>query len=404
MQEVAKEQFNKPTAMRVFAYNEKMEADTTMTPLDSIKYHRMFLQAGIMAVDPRDGFVKVWVGGINYKYFKYDHVRINRQVGSTFKPFIYATAIQQQGFSPCYQVYDLPVTIGPGDGSFYLQDPWTPNNSDGEYSGAILNLKEGLRRSKNTVSAFLMKQLGNTEPVRDLVHELGISKDAKYPNGRFRVPRAPSIALGSTDLSVLEMTGAYTAFANNGVYNKPVFIKKIEDKNGRVLYRYKPVERQALEPNANYVMVELLRYAATGLGQLKCDKGGKTGTTNEYVDGWFMGITPNLVVGTWVGGEERWIRFRDILYGQGSYMAKPFFRKFIKRIEADDEIDFDEGARFYRPPGDLGIELDCSKYSGDFVPVDTLNREGGFREDDFGDEAFQREDGFDDEGFREDGN
>ncbi len=396
LQKAAEEQFKKPVKMRVFAYNTQMEKDTVMSPLDSVKYHSMFLQTGIVAVDPATGHVKVWVGGINHKYFKFDHVTSERQVGSTFKPFVYATAIAQQGFSPCFQVYDLPVEISPGDGEFYLLEPWVPQNANGEYTGNLYTLKEGLRRSKNTVSAYLMKQLGSAEPVRDLVHQMGIDKFEKYSNGQLRLPQVPSIALGSTDLNVLEMTGAYTTFANNGVYNKPIFITKIEDKNGRVIYEELPEERQALSEGSNYVMVEMLKYAATGLPGLKSEVGGKTGTTNDYVDGWFIGVTPNLVVGTWVGGQYRWLRFRSLDMGQGSRMAKPFFHEFMKRVEADETINFDTDAKFYRPSGGIGIELDCEEYDNslwndwesedDIFTDSTGNSSTGFSEDIFADE------------------
>ena len=380
LEEAAEKEFNKPVKMKVFAYNNKMERDTVMSPLDSVKYHSAFLQTGIVAVDPATGHVKVWVGGINHKYFQFDHVTSERQVGSTFKPFVYATAIAQQGFSPCFQVYDLPVEIAPGDGQFYLLEPWVPQNSHGEYTGNLYTLKDGLRKSKNTLSAYLMKQLGSAEPVRDLVHQMGIDKYEKHPNGNLRLPKVPSIALGSTDLTVLEMTGAYTAFANNGVYNKPTFVTKIEDKNGRVIYEELPEERPALSEEANYVMVEMLKYAGTNLrgrDGIKSDVGGKTGTTNDFVDGWFMGITPNLVVGTWVGGEYRWIRFRSIDNGQGAVMAKPFFKEFVRRLEADEELNFDAKAKFFRPSR-VSIEMDCSEYETD--AWEELDAEEGFDE------------------------
>ncbi len=376
LQEASRRVFRTKIEMTVFAYNEKMEKDTVMSPLDSIKYHRMFLQTGIMAVDPTNGAVKVWIGGINHKYFQYDHNQIDRQVGSTFKPFIYATAIAQQGFSPCYTVYDLPVTIGPGDGQFGMTDSWTPRNAEGNYSGKLLTLKEGLRHSKNTVSVHLMKQLGSTVPVVGLLEQMGITVDPAR--------RGPAMCLGALDLSVMEMTGAYTTFANNGTFVKPNFIVRIEDKSGRVIYEEIPDERPALNPKPNYVMVEMLRYAGTNLGGIKSDVGGKTGTTNDYVDGWFMGITPGLVVGTWVGGEDRWIRFLSISNGQGAYMAKPFFREFIKRIEGDKELGFDSTKRFQRPPGDLEIELNCAVYLKDQYRPDDSSEE--FDTDAFGDE------------------
>ncbi|MCB0597159.1 MAG: transglycosylase domain-containing protein [Lewinellaceae bacterium] len=388
LQAAADKDFNTKTEMRVFSYDTPaMEKDTVMTPLDSVKYHRMILQTGILAVDPVTGFVKVWVGGVNFKHFQYDHNRTSRQVGSTFKPFVYATAIAQQGFSPCYQVYDLPQTIAPGDGNFFLTQEWTPRNADGVYTGQLLTLKDGLRKSKNTVSVHLMKQLGDTEPVRGLINQMGIDSSLKYPNGRYRVPKSPSICLGSTDLTNMEMTGAYTTFANNGIFNKPIYLLRIEDKNGRILYEEFPQEKVAINANANYVMVEMLKYAATGLGGLKSEVGGKTGTTNDYVDGWFMGITPTLVVGTWVGGEDRWIRFRSLAYGQGAYMAKPFFKEFLSRLEKSEDLGYDASARFHRPPGDIGIEMNCDQYQRSPLPLDNGEFENeGFGEDMFGDE------------------
>ncbi len=384
LQDAVHRAFHTPVPMRVFAYNEAMEKDTVMTPLDSLRYLRMFLQTGILAVDPVTGYIKVWIGGINHKYFKFDHVNINRQVGSTFKPFVYATAIEIYRFSPCYPVVDVAKTISPGEGNFGLLAPWTPANASGGYSGKVFNLREGLRNSVNTVSVHLIKEIGDVEPVRGLVNMMGIDSTTRYPNGRHRVPKSPSICLGSTDLSVMEMTGAYSTFANNGLYVKPVFITRIEDRSGRVIYSTMPEEKQALSPSANYAMVDLLKYSATNLDGIKSEVGGKTGTTNDYVDGWFMGITPRLVVGTWVGGEDRWIRFLSLAQGQGAYMAKPFFAAFIKALENTPGVDFDVDARFPRPPGDMDIELDCSKYSSGRPSFKNLDDE--FSRDIFGDE------------------
>jgi len=388
LQEAVKADFDRPVeGMRVFTYeNPDFEKDTTLSPLDSIKYHRMFLQTGILAVDPQTGYTKVWIGGINQKYFQFDHVRTNRQVGSTFKPFVYATAIDQQGISPCYPVYDLKQVIRPGDGNFYLQEEWAPRNFDGQYTGELLTLKEGLRKSKNTVSVFLMKQLKSTDPVRYVISNMGIDVDARYPNGQPRVPNAPAIALGATDLSVMEMTGAYTTFANNGLYTKPRYILRIEDKNGVEIFTSVQQDGRALQPNANYAMVDMLKYAGQ-LYQLKSDAGGKTGTTNDYVDGWFMGITPELVVGTWVGGEDRWIHYRTPYNGQGFRMARPFFLNFMQAIEERDDIDYDPTATFYRPPGDLGIELDCSQYETEDLDINESEfEESAFGEGMFGDD------------------
>ncbi len=393
LEAAAKKEFAQKTKMKIFAYNKDMETDTIMTPMDSIRYHRMILQTGLLAVEPSTGFVKAWVGGVNHKYFKYDHVRIDRQVGSTFKPFVYSTAILLQGVSPCFRVEDVPQTISPGEGSFHLEKDWTPRNANNKYTGESLTLKDGLRKSKNTVSVFLMKQLGSPMPVVNLVDHMGISKKAKRPDGRYRIPRSPSICLGAVDLQVWEMTGAYTTFANNGVFTRPVTITKIEDKNGKVLYEYMPEERSALPANVNYVMLEMLRYnlvGARGFGKIKSQVGGKTGTTNGYSDGWFMGVTPNLIVGTWVGGDDHWIHFKTISNGAGSKMARPIFVELLKKLEKNPDV-YDVHAQFKRPSGDIGIELDCSKYKNPSAGGDEFFDDIESKKD-----SVKNNDGFDD--------
>ena len=382
--EAVRKAFETPTEVKVFAYNKRNEVDTTMSPLDSIKYMRSFLQIGSMGVDPHTGFVKTWVGGVNHKWFPFDHVQTRRQVGSTFKPFVYATAISQQGISPCYRVADLPISIKPGESNFKLVSTWSPQNSDGGFSGQYLTLMDALRKSKNTVSVYLMKQLGDTDPVRGLIHNMGIDSAARYGNGRHVVPNSPAIALGATDLSVEEMAGAYTTWSNNGVYVKPVMVSRIEDANGRVLYQAIPEERTALDPVSNYSMVRMLQYAGkhSSFGDVTCEYGGKTGTTNDYVDGWYMGVTPNLVVGTWVGGDERNIRFTNIRYGQGSYMARPFFTRFLKAVEADaDELGWARNATFEVPGGGNDVEFNCSN-------VRSYVDEDEFGNPNFGDNPF----------------
>jgi len=374
--------FKKKVKMKVFTYeNDKFEKDTIMSPLDSIRYHRMHLQTGILAVDPASGDIKVWIGGVNHKYFQFDHIRNRRQVGSTFKPFVYAAAINLQGISPCFTVYDHPQTISPGEGNFHLEEPWTPRNAREAYSGTLLTLYEGLRKSINTVSVYLMKQLGDARPVIQICRQMGV----KSP-----IVPAPAIALGSCDLELFEMAGAYTTFANNGIANKPIYITRVEDKNGREIYSQLPEERTALHPTANYVMVDMLQKAANGSSLFRGVNvafGGKTGTTNDFTDGWFMGITPNLVVGTWVGGEDRWIHFRDLTYGQGGHMARPFFSNYLKALEKDKEIKFDKNATFYRPPGDLGIEINCDLYKEGQLPSSGDIGGDGLGEDQFGDEV-----------------
>jgi penicillin-binding protein 1A len=230
---------------------------------------------------------------------------------------------------------------------------WSPSNSHA-FSGEYVTLKEGLKQSLNSVSVYLMKEIGNTETIRDFVSNLGIDKN--------KIPSAPSICLGSADLTVMDMAGAYTAYANNGQYSKPIFVKKIEDKDGRIIYTYKPEQKKVLNPAHNYAMVEMLKYVMQNRAyQFKSEVAGKTGTTNDHVDGWFIGFTPNLVSATWVGGAERWIRFENISDGQGAVMARPFFENFLKRIEKDKSIDYDSDARFEIPDEDR-LVIDCTKY------------------------------------------
>ncbi|MBK8505654.1 MAG: hypothetical protein IPL46_27735 [Saprospiraceae bacterium] len=365
--------FKEPVKMSVFTYeNNQFEKDTVMSPLDSIKYHRKHLQTGILAIDPQTGHIKAWVGGINMKYFQQDHIHTNRQVGSTFKPFVYSTAIAFQGISPCSEVYDIQYTISKGEGNFHMQNDWSPKNSDNTYEGKPITLYQALRESKNTISVYLMKQIGDVEQVRNLAGNMGIDKN--------KLPSVPSLCLGSADISLYEMTGAYAVFANNGIYIKPTFIKQIEDKNGKLIYRSIETEEQALQPDANYVMVDMLKNALAGRGgsyELTSEVGGKTGTTQNHSDGWFMGITPSLVVGVWVGGEDRWVRFRDLANGQGSVMARPMFIDLIKRLEADPAADYDKTAKFYKPPGKLSITIDCDEYHN----LHPLNKPESFEQD-----------------------
>lgn len=349
-----KKEFNTKVKMKVFAYNESGEKEAFMTPLDSIKYHRNFLQTGLLAIDPHNGFIKAWVGGINFKYFMYDHINTKRQVGSTFKPFIYSTAIFNKGISPCFKIQDIQYTITPGEGDFGLSETWAPSNAD-EFSGQYFNLYDALLKSKNSVSVFLMKELGNVGIVRDFVEKFGIDKND--------IPSQPSICLGSADLSVMQMTGAYSVFANNGFYNKPIFVTRIEDRNGKEIYRAIPEQQKAMNENYNYVMLKLLEYAGqTMQSKFSIPVGGKSGTTNDFRDGWYMGISPDLVVGTWVGGDEQWIKFRDITYGQGSYMAKPIFEKYLTYLQNAKNINFNHSSQFQSPADTLGIELNCDEY------------------------------------------
>ncbi len=389
-QSAVKKDFNKKRKLKVFAYNSKGYEYKTMSPLDSIKYHKMHLQLGSLSIEPNSGYVKSWVGGVNHDYFKYDHIQNDRQVGSTFKPFLYASAIFEHAISPCQKVEDRPYTIPARDPHFGLMDSWTPKNWDEKYTMSEMTLKEALRLSKNTISTWLMKELKNPAIVRNLAENMGISKS--------KIPNVPSIALGAADLSVMDMTGAYSTFANNGVFVHPIFVTRIEDKNGKEIYTNISDSHRALPADYNYVMVDMLQHAVSGQQhKLQTKFGGKTGTTNDHVDGWFMGITPDLVTGTWVGGDDPWIKFKDIGDGAGSKMARPYYIDFMRRVERDKGLGYDASKEFVRPDN-LGITIECSVYDSLYVKEVELKLEDQL-EDEFEEEDF--EDEFEEEEFEE---
>lgn len=356
--------FNTEVKMMVFDYSEEQEKEVEMTPMDSVRYHNMMLQSGLLSVDPKTGYIKAWVGGVNHEYFKYDHVNSQRQVGSTIKPFVYATAIGMMGISPCTTFDDIQYTIAPGDANFDLADEWTPANANGEFTQNKYNLYHGLLYSKNSITVRLVKEMGTVQVVRELLRNVGINVDEAVTNNEIKVPNLPSISLGAVNLSLYEMTGAYTAFANNGMYTEPIFIKRIEDKYGKVIYNAVPEKKVAINPKYNAVMVDMLQNnvgGKYGLG-IKTPVGGKTGTTNDYTDGWFMSITPNLVSGTWVGGDDRWIRFLSLDDGQGYVLARPIVQKYLKKLEADEEINLNTNVNFPTPPEGFSEFVDCSRY------------------------------------------
>lgn len=351
--------FHKPSPMRV--YSLRGEIDTVLTPYDSIKYYKSFLQTGFMAMEPQTGYVKAWVGGINHKHFKYDHVKVSkRQVGSTFKPFVYALAIQE-GLSPCHQVPNVRTCIALPDGK-----DWCPNNSDGpnaKTNGKMLTLKKALANSINYVTAWVMKQYG-AHAVVTLVRRLGITSD---------IPEVPSICLGTPDISVFEMVGAISTFANKGTFIQPTFITRIEDKNGKVLEEFVPNSDEVFSEEKAYTMIQLMRGVVDGgtggslRGKYKLYNqiAGKTGTTQKNADGWFMGLTPELVAGCWVGGEDRSIHFNSMAEGQGATMALPIWGKFFNKVYADKKLKVSNG-EFPRPKNiDPNLELDCSKYDAE---------------------------------------
>lgn len=363
--------FNKKTEMTVFSWNG--EKDTVMTPMDSIKYYKTFLRTGMMSMEPQTGHIKAWVGGIDYKHFQYDQVNQGaRQAGSTFKPFVYAAAIDQLRMAPCDSLPDVPFCVEAN--KYGNPQPWCPKNSDDKYTGSMKTLKNALANSVNTISARLIDKVG-PQPVINLTKKLGINAE---------IPAVPSIALGTADITVHDMVGAYGAFANQGVYVKPVFVTRIEDKNGTVLYEYVPETRDVVSDEVAYTTVSLMQgVTESGSGVRLRTSGaqewnkvykeiitgypyaftnpiaGKTGTTQNQSDGWFMGMVPNLVTGVWVGGEERATHFKSITYGQGASMALPIWGLYMKKCYADKELDVSKDE--FPKPEKLSSEFTCGK-------------------------------------------
>lgn len=364
--------FKVPAEMRIFSWDGII--DTTMTPIDSIRYYKSFLQTSMMAMNPQTGEVKAWVGGINYKHFKYDMVKTGRrQVGSTFKPFVYATAIDQLHMSPCDTLPNVPYTIA--EGRFGLLKDWTPRNSGDNNYGGMVTLKEALANSLNVVSANLIDKIGPQQVV-DMVGRLGMDTT--------NIPKQPSIALGTPDVTVYEMVNAYSVFANQGVYVKPIIITRIEDKNGTVLFQHIPETKDIISEETAYVTTKLLegvtqngsgtrlrrawavdnpfyKKVVTGYPyDFKNPIAGKTGTTQNQSDGWFMGMVPNLVAGVWVGAEDRSVHFPGIRYGQGATMALPIWGLFMKKCYADEDLNVSQDD--FVAPDELTIETDCEKW------------------------------------------
>lgn len=374
--------FEKPVPMSVFAWKEgkPSEIDTIMKPIDSMRYYKSFLRPGMMSMDPRTGHVKAWVGGMDYRHFQYDMVKQGkRQIGSTFKPFVYMAAIDQLHFSPCDEFPDTPFCIEAN--KYGNPEEWCPKNSNNDYGGNR-TLKNALANSVNTVTARLIDKVG-PQTVADLATKLGIESD---------IPPVPSIALGTPDISVYEMVGAYSAIANRGVYTKPVMVTSIEDKNGTILYQFKPETRDVLSEETAYVTVKLMEGVTQGGSGtrlrhkwavnkpeykeiitgypygLENPIAGKTGTTQNQSDGWFMGMVPNLVTGVWVGGEDRAVHFRSITYGQGASMALPIWGLYMKSCYADETLNISKEE--FEAPENLSIVVDCSETSTGKTVID----------------------------------
>ncbi len=360
--------FEKRRKMKVFSWNGTI--DTTMTPRDSIRYYKSFLNTGMMSMNPQSGAIKAWVGGINYKYFKYEHVKqAQRQVGSTFKPFVYATAIDQLNLSPCYELPNTRFTIPKG--KFGLLEDWSPENAGNEYGG-MKSLKQALAESINTITARVMDKVGPTAVV-NMVDRLGVDTSD--------IKAYPSIALGTADLSVYEMVAAYSTFANKGVYTEPYFVTRIEDKNGTILYQHSPRTKDVLNKETAYVATQLLegvtrfgsgrrlrgtyaknlphyKKAVTGYPyDFENPIAGKTGTTQNQSDGWFIGMVPNLTTGVWVGGQDRSVRFPSLTYGQGATMALPIWGQYMKDLYKDEKIQVSR--EDFEKPENLSIKVEC---------------------------------------------
>lgn len=346
------EEFNrKRDSVKIFTW-DGVEYRKNMSLMDSIQYHKHILQAGLMSMNPKDGTIKAWVGGINWDYFKYDHVKqARRQVGSTFKPFVYVTAINQLNYTPCNTISNDVFTIG----------NWRPKNANGRYGGSQ-DLRTALAHSTNVVTARLIAQTG-IEPVIQIARDLGVESD---------IPKNYTIALGSADLTVYEMAGAMSAFANAGIYIKPELVVKIEDKTGRVIKDYQPVTREVINEYVAYTMLDLMKGVTNiGTGKwirtkygINSEIASKTGTTNDNSDGWFIGIAPNLVTAVWVGAEDRFAHFRSTALGQGAATALPIWSYYMQSV-------YKEGSKFgvlptdkFEKPDDIDDKWDCSSMTG----------------------------------------
>lgn len=346
---------NEKKRMTVFAW-ERGEIDTLMSTMDSLRYYKKYLQTGFMSMDPQTGKIKAWVGGLDHKYFKFDHVkRSKRQPGSTFKPFVYAAAIEN-GYSPCYSVIDQPVEVYiPG------QPAWSPSNANGSFSYEKMTIRQAMAQSVNSITAYMMKKI-SPKIVVETAKRLGITSDLE---------EVPSLALGVNDVSVYEMVGAFGTFVNKGEHTTPFYIDRIEDKNGNVIQQFTAKKRPAMSEEHAYLMTYMLRGGFEEGGGTSQgvpyslregnELGGKTGTTQNASDGWYMGISKDLVSGTWVGGDDRAIHFRSWLSGQGGRTARPIWAKFMEKVYADASLGYTKGP-FPRPERPLSIEINCDIY------------------------------------------
>ena len=348
--------FSEPVKMRLFSWNRNGYVDTLMTPDDSIKYYKSHLRAAFMAIEPHTGHIKAYVGGPNYRYFKYDNVRQGkRQVGSTIKPFLYTLAMQE-GMTPCDRVVNVPQT-------FLVNDTtWTPKSTDkDEWIGQTVTLKWGLTKSSNNISAYLMKQYG-PHAMADMMRKMGVGS---------HIDETYSLCVGSADISVYEMVSAYNTFPSQGVFVTPIFVTRIEDNMGNVIGEFNNTKREAIGEHTAYLMANLMQgvvNSGTGVRLrakygLKGEIAGKTGTTNDQSDGWFIGYTPSLTAGVWVGAEDRQVHFESLALGGGSNMALPIWGLFMQKVLADGTLGIDENDRFV--PSGVKLELNCDGSDAD---------------------------------------
>ncbi|MFO7614816.1 MAG: transglycosylase domain-containing protein [Bacteroidales bacterium] len=355
--------FNTPVPMKVFSWDGPV--DTVMTPMDSIRYSKFFLQAGLLSVDPHTGHILAYVGGIDYRFFQYDHVKLSRrQVGSTFKPFLYALAMQEGEFTPCSKIANVQYSVDLPDGTI-----WSPRNTSNKRIGEEVTLKWALANSNNWISAFLIKRYP-PHSVVTMARKMGVTAP---------LDPVPALALGSSDITLYEMTGAFNTFVNKGVYIQPIMVLRVEDKYGNVIDSFVPEKKEAISEETAYLMLDLMKgvvQSGTGI-RLRLKYGlnnpiaGKTGTTQNQSDGWFMGITPDLTTGVWVGGEDRSVHFRTITLGQGANMAMPIWALFIQKVYADKTLNISQGD-FEKPLQPLSVPLDCDKYELESESVDEV--------------------------------
>ena len=347
--------FEKPVDMTIFSW--KGEIDTTMTPLDSLKYYMSFLRSSLMAMEPGTGYVKAWVGGPNFKHFMYDMVHDGkRQVGSTVKPFLYTLAMQN-GLSPCLKVPNVPVSFDMFDGT-----RWTPKNSSHQRENEMVTLKWGLANSVNHISAWVMKKFNSPKSVVKIMHKMGVQST---------INPVYSLFLGTSDISLYEMVGAYGTFSNKGIYAHPLIVTKIADKNGNIVGRFQTSKNDAIDEETAFLMLNLMEGVINEgsgrrlrwnpeYGGLTAEIAGKTGTTQNQSDGWFMGITPRLVAGVWSGADLRSIHFKGIAFGQGANMALPIWGRFMNKVYADPALGYSQDEEFEKPQ-DFHRDLDCDK-------------------------------------------